>query len=210
VTAGLVPRWTFLGKTGIGLSTLISSAQRRNLSLNRVLCQKRRRNHGGSHGLKFYAAYRPKAALHKTRDSQLNLSKMLNTKLFDAISSKVDLDDPAEQFLAWRFMIEALGRVTEQLPEIAKSAAAIANRFITGVATAEEVLEARVRLWEAIKGRDQSDEAEVLKIRTAICVLHPNDIGVPADTLEYFFAFWQRGGLGLPELTAAVENKYGI
>jgi len=135
---------------------------------------------------------------------------MLNTKLFDAISYKVDLDDPAEQFLAWRFMIEALGRVTEQLPEIAKSAAAIANRFITGVATAEEVLEARVRLWEAIKGRDQSDEAEVLKIRTAICVLHPNDIGVPADTLEYFFAFWQRGGLGLPELTAAVENKYGI
>jgi hypothetical protein len=52
----------------------------------------------------------------------------LNTKLFAAISTAVDLDDPAEQFLAQRFMIEALGRVTQQLPEMARSAAAIANR----------------------------------------------------------------------------------
>lgn len=135
---------------------------------------------------------------------------MLNTKLFDAISSAVDLDDPAEHFLAQRFMIEALGRVTQQLPEVARSAASVANRFITGVAAAEEVIDERVRLWLAIEGRDQSDEPEVLKIRTAICVLHPANMGAPADTLEYFFGFWQRGGLGQAELQAAVENKYGI
>jgi hypothetical protein len=134
----------------------------------------------------------------------------LNTKLFAAISAAVDLDDPAEQFLAQRFMIEALGRVTQQLPEIAGSAAAIANRFITDVAGAEEVIGERVRLWQAIEGRDQSSEPEVLKIRTAICVLHPMDMEATADTLEVFFAFWQRGGLGLPELEAAVKNKFGI
>jgi len=134
----------------------------------------------------------------------------LNTKLFAAISAAVDLDDPAEQFLAQRFMIEALGRVTQQLPEIARSAAAIANRFITDVAGAEEVIGERVRLWQAIEGRDQSSEPEVLKIRTAICVLHPMDMEATADTLELFFAFWQRGGLGLPELEAAVKNKFGI
>ncbi|MYM24672.1 hypothetical protein GTP46_18710 [Duganella sp. FT135W] len=134
----------------------------------------------------------------------------MSTKLFATISVVVDLDDPAEQFLAQRFMIEALGRVTQQLPEIARSAAAIANRFITGVAGAEEVIGERVHLWQAIEGRDQSSEPEVLKIRTAICVLHPMDMGATADTLELFFAFWQRGGLGLPELEAAVKNKFGI
>jgi len=134
----------------------------------------------------------------------------VDMKLFDAISSTVDLDDPAEQFLAQKLMIEALGRVTEQLPEIARSVAAIANRFVTGAATAEEVIDERVRLWKAIEGRYQSSEPEVLKIRTAICVLHPMDMGTSADTLECFFAFWQRAGLGQVELEAAVENKYGI
>lgn len=69
---------------------------------------------------------------------------MLNTKLLDAISSAVDLDDSAEQFLAQRFMIEALGRITQQLPEVAQSAVAVANRFITGAAIAEEVIDERV------------------------------------------------------------------
>lgn len=132
---------------------------------------------------------------------------MLNTKLLHAISSQADLNDPAEQFLAQRFMIEALGRVTSQLPPIAQTAASMANRFITGAATEEEVIEERVRLWKAIEGRTQSDEPDVLKIRTAICVLHPMDLGVAAEALEYFFAFWQRSGLGLVELAAAV--RYG-
>lgn len=85
---------------------------------------------------------------------------MLSKKLFNAIASAVDLDDPAEQSLAQRFMIEAIGRVTSQLPEVAKSAAAVANRYITGAATAEEVISERVRLWRAIEGRDQSDEPD--------------------------------------------------
>ncbi|WP_139144499.1 hypothetical protein [Janthinobacterium sp. MP5059B] len=100
-------------------------------------------------------------------------------------------------FLAQQFMIEAIGSVTSQLPEVAKSAAAVANRFITGAATAEEVIAERVRLWRAIEGRDQSDEPDVLKIRTAICVLHPMDMGASAETLEYFLCFgnkeaWRR------------------
>lgn len=36
------------------------------------------------------------------------------------------------------------------------------------------------------------------------------DIGNSAETLEYFFAFWQQGGLAQAELEAAVQNKYGI
>lgn len=83
-------------------------------------------------------------------------------------------------------MIEAIGSVTEQLPALARSAATVAYRYMTGAATAEEVIAERVRLWRAIEGRDQSDEPDVLKIRTAICVLHPMDSGAAAETLEYF------------------------
>lgn len=136
--------------------------------------------------------------------------QMLKKRLFDAIASAVDLNDPAEQLLAQRFMIEAIERVTSQLPEAAKSVAAVANRYITGAVTAEEVIAERVRLWRAIEGRDQSDEPDVLKIRTAICVLHPMDIGAPAETLEYFFEFWRRGGLPQAELKSTVHNKYGV
>ncbi len=96
------------------------------------------------------------------------------------------------------------------MPPIAQAAAPTANRFITGAATEEEVIEECVRLWKAIEGRTQSNEPDVLKIRTAGCVLHPMDLGEAAEALEYFFGFWQRGGLGLAELAAAVENKYGI
>jgi hypothetical protein len=137
-------------------------------------------------------------------------SPILSSELFDAISSNRDLDDPAERFLAQKFMIEALFRVTGQLPQVAQAAAVVANRFSTGVASVEEVIGERVRLWNAIHGSDQSTEPEVLKIRTAICVLHPNDIDGPADTLEYFLAFWERGGLGMNELRLAAENNYAI
>jgi hypothetical protein len=58
--------------------------------------------------------------------------QMLNKRLFDAIASAADLDDPAEQTSAQRFMIDAIGRVTAQLPAVARSVAAVANRYITG------------------------------------------------------------------------------
>jgi hypothetical protein len=135
---------------------------------------------------------------------------MLNKKLFDAIASAVDLDEPAGQSSVQRFMIEAIGRVTEQLPALARAAAAVAYRYMTGAATAEEVIAERVRLWRAIEGRDQSDAPDVLKIRTAICVLHPMDIAASAETLEYFFEFWRQAGLAQAELEAAVRNRYGI
>ncbi|PHV18040.1 hypothetical protein CSQ90_06975 [Janthinobacterium sp. BJB303] len=135
---------------------------------------------------------------------------MLKKKLFDAIASAVDLDDPAEHTSAQRFMIDAIGRVTEQLPALARSAAAVAYRYMTGAATAEEVIAERVRLWRAIEGRDQSDAPDVLKIRTAICVLHPMDSGATAETLEYFFEFWRQAGLPQAALEAAARNSYGI
>ncbi|MEG2032722.1 MAG: hypothetical protein RR376_18900 [Janthinobacterium sp.] len=135
---------------------------------------------------------------------------MLNKKLFDAIASAVDLDEPAGQSSVQRFMIEAIGRVTEQLPALARSAAAVAYRYMTGAATAEEVIAERVRLWRAIEGRDQSDAPDVLKIRTAICVLHPMDIAASAETLEYFFEFWRQAGLAQAELEAVARNRYGI
>jgi hypothetical protein len=135
---------------------------------------------------------------------------MLSSLLFNAISAKVDLDDPAEQLLAQRFMIEALFRVSEQLPDVAQAAASIANRFSTGAASIGEVTGERVRLWKAIEGRDQSSEPAVCKIRTAICVLYPNDAGPPVDTLEYFMLFWERAGLDMTQLRLAAENKYGI
>ncbi|WP_139144754.1 MULTISPECIES: hypothetical protein [unclassified Janthinobacterium] len=160
-------------------------------------------NHGG---VPPFATGGPAAGIAQSP----KLMHILNKKLFDAIASAVDLDDPAEQSLAQRFMIEAIGRVTAQLPEVARSAAAVANRYITGAATAEEVIAERVRLWRAIEGRDQSDEPDVLKIRTAICVLHPMDSGATAETLEYFFEFWRQAGLAQAELEAAARNRYGI
>ncbi|MEG1325958.1 MAG: hypothetical protein RSD99_13790, partial [Janthinobacterium sp.] len=96
------------------------------------------------------------------------------------------------------------------LPALARSAATVAYRYMTGAATAEEVIAERVRLWRAIEGRDQSDEPDVLKVRTAICVLHPMDIAASAETLEYFFEFWQQAGLAQAELEAAARNRYGI
>lgn len=160
-------------------------------------------NHGG---VPPFATGGPAAGIAQSP----KLMHILNKKLFDAIASAVDLDDPAEQSLAQRFMIEAIGRVTAQLPEVARSAAAVANRYITGAATAEEVIAERVRLWRAIEGRDQSDAPDVLKIRTAICVLHPMDIAASAETLEYFFEFWQQAGLAQAELQTVARNRYGI
>ena len=152
----------------------------------------------------------PEAPPPQASRNQRNVMHMLNKRLFDAIACAVDLDDPAEQPLAQRFMIEAIGGVTAQLPAAAKSAAAVAYRYITGAATAEEVIAERVRLWRAIEGRDQSHAPDVLKIRTAICVLHPMDSGATAETLEYFFEFWRQAGLPQSELEAAARNRYGI
>ena len=119
---------------------------------------------------------------------------------FDVISSVVDLDDPAEHDNAQRFMADALGRVIKCLPGIAHSAASTAKQHLEGWTTADEVLAVRLRLWESIRGRVQSDEPDVLRIRTAICALHGMDVEPPCDKLEYFLMFWQRSGLSMTEL----------
>lgn len=129
---------------------------------------------------------------------------------FELLINSVDLDDPGEMDLAWKFMIEALSRVTSQLPPVARNAAALANRFSTGVALLEEMTSERVRLWEAISGRDGSDDPEVLRIRTALCVLYPPNPEETFDTVDHFLSFWQLGGLGNRELEAALDNNYGL
>lgn len=114
------------------------------------------------------------------RSGQLEVEKLrLSMKVsmplrgpFDVISSTVDLNDPAEHDNAQRFMANALGRVIGCFPDIAYSAASTSKQYLEGSATADEVLAVRVRLWESLRGRDQSDEPDVLRIRAAICALH--------------------------------------
>ena len=129
---------------------------------------------------------------------------------FELLINSVDLDDPGEMDLAWKFMIEALSRITSQLPPVARNAAALSNRFSTGVASLEEMTSERVRLWGSISGRDGSDDPEVLRIRTALCVLYPPNPEETFDIVDHFLTFWQLGGLGNRELEAALDNNYGL
>ncbi|RYF44375.1 MAG: hypothetical protein EOO38_18045 [Cytophagaceae bacterium] len=129
---------------------------------------------------------------------------------FDVISSTVDLDDPTEHDNAQRFMANALGRVIECLPGIAHSAASTSKQYLEGSATADDVVAVRRRLWESIRGRDQSNEPDVLRIRAAICALHGMDVEAPCDKLEYFLMFWESSGLSMTELAGAILDTYGV
>ncbi|GAB3455576.1 hypothetical protein GCM10027321_08270 [Massilia terrae] len=129
---------------------------------------------------------------------------------FDVISSAVDLDDPAQHANAQRFMVNALGRVIECLPVTARSAVLTAKQYLEGVATAGEVLAVRVELWNEIQGRDQSDDPDVLQIRTTICALHGMETEAPFDKLYYFLMFWERSGLRMVELAGAIFDSYGV
>ena len=129
---------------------------------------------------------------------------------FDVISSTVDLDDPVEHGDAQRFMVNALARVIECLPVTAQSSVLAAKRYLEGAAKDSEALAVRVRLWETIRGRDMSDDPEVLRIRTTICALHGMDAEAPYDKLEYFLFFWERSGLSMVELAGAMFDTYGV
>lgn len=129
---------------------------------------------------------------------------------FDVISSSVDLDDLAEHDNAQRFMANALGRITEYLPSVAQSAASTTERYLDGLATADEVLAVRVKCWESIQGRDQSDEPDVLRIRAVICALHGMEAEAPFDKLAYFLMWWERSGLSMTELAGAILDIYGV
>jgi len=129
---------------------------------------------------------------------------------FELISAAVDLDDPAETALARKFMIDALYRVTSDLPSQARDAAAVANRFSTGVATLAELEKERVRLWDSINGRDMSADADVQRTRAAIHVLYPPESLEMHDTLASFLGYWFRGGLSESKLADALLNDYGL
>ncbi len=129
---------------------------------------------------------------------------------FDFISSTVNLDDPAEHDNANRFMASALARVIECLPIIAQSAALTAGQYLSDAVTADEVLAVRAELWSWIQGREQSDERDVLRIRTVICALHGMDAEAPCDKIEYFLMFWERSGLSMDQLAAAISDVYKV
>jgi hypothetical protein len=129
---------------------------------------------------------------------------------FDLITREVDLDDPRERDLAQKFMIDALYRVSADLPPEARDAAAVANRFATGVASADDLEKERVRLWGSIKGRDMSEDVDVLRTRTAIHVLYPPETLEMHETIGSFLSFWLRGGLNESKLSAVLANDYGL
>ena len=129
---------------------------------------------------------------------------------FELITAAADLGDPSEVALARKFMIDALYRVTADLPPQARAAAAVANRFSTGVATEAELENARVRLWSSINGRDMSQEIDVLRARTAIHVLCPPKAVDMHDNLASFLEFWFKADLSEPMLAAVLSNDYGL
>lgn len=129
---------------------------------------------------------------------------------FELISAAADLDDPAETALAQKFMIDALYRVTADLPPQARDAAALANRFSTGMATVAELEKERVRLWTSISGRDLSQDVDVQRTRAAIHVLYPPESLEMHDALDSFLGFWFRGGLSESKLADALANDYGL
>lgn len=129
---------------------------------------------------------------------------------FELIAATADLDDPSEVALAQKFMIDALYRVTDDLPLQARDAAAVANRFSTGVATESDLEKERVRLWNSINGRDMSQDTDVLRTRAAIHVLYPPKSLDMHDTLASFLGFWFRGGLSESKLSAVLANDYGL
>jgi len=129
---------------------------------------------------------------------------------FDLITREIDLDDPREMDIAQKFMIDALYRVTSDLPPEARDAAAVANRFATGAASADDLEKERVRLWNSIKGRDLSEEIDVLRTRTAIHVLYPPESVEMRETIDSFLVFWFKSGLSEPKLSAVLANDYGL
>lgn len=129
---------------------------------------------------------------------------------FEMISSAADLDDPSETALAQKFMIDALYRVTADLPPHARDAAAVANRFSTGRATVVELENERVRLWKSISGRDMAQDADVQRTRAALHVLYPTKSTEMQDTLASFLGFWFRGELSESKLAEVLANDYGL
>lgn len=131
-------------------------------------------------------------------------------EFLELISAATDLDDPAEMALAQKFMIDALYRVTADLPPQARDAAAVANRFSTGMATVAELEKERVRLWNSIDGRDMSQDSDVQRTRAAIHVLYPPQSREMHDTLASFLGFWFRSGLSESKLAEVLSNDYGL
>jgi hypothetical protein len=129
---------------------------------------------------------------------------------FDAISSAVDLDDPAQWSNAQRFMVDALERVVASLPSSAQAAVSVAKRHLAGRASVGSVAAERVKLWGEIEGRDQADEPDVLRIRATICALHVIDEQSPLDRLAYFLTLWERSSLSMVELAGAIRDAYDV
>src|SRR5688572_3095354 len=90
-------------------------------------------------------------------------------------------------------MIEALSPFISRLPAVARDGFAVASSTID----ASDNERARVSLWNAIAGREQASDPDVLAARIVILLLHPSGIAEdPQTSLEYFVHWYN--ALGLP------------
>jgi hypothetical protein len=130
--------------------------------------------------------------------------------LFDAIDAVVDLDDPLEALPAQQLMVDALSRVTQELPLPAQAAVVVADHFLKGALGERALVAARVKLWQFIDGRELSREIEVLRTRAALCVTSPPQSSEMHDTIAIFLSFWVAGGLSVTQIATAIQSNYGV
>jgi len=110
--------------------------------------------------------------------------------------------------------VEARSAMIAALRTVSDHLSAPALEGIDVAARSDDIREnevARVKLWGQIKGREQSDDPEVLCTRLAITVLHPTDIAQDVQTCLEYFTYWFRRA-GLPETAlsevASMEAHY--
>ena len=89
--------------------------------------------------------------------------------------------------------------VSHEIPEIFR----VAHRVAV-------LHEGRIRAVGAPADIEGSDDPEVLRIRTALCVLYPPNPEETFDIVDHFLSFWQLGGLENQKLEAALENNYHL
>jgi hypothetical protein len=112
-------------------------------------------------------------------------------KLYDALGSKLNLDDRAEHRNVRQVILKVLLAVAGALPEPAHDALKVAGRFHDNNAAQNELTACRVAMWDLIKGKtyDLTDPF-VASIRASIFALYPpNDENSPHDVLYYFLEF---------------------
>jgi len=120
-------------------------------------------------------------------------------ELMDAlweVELQYDLSQHYAKFRA--FMLDCLELVEPPaLPETVVAALAVARRYQTGAASAEQLTAERVRCWEEVRERGHATELhdrETAALRAAMCVLYvePGAGETVADVLPWFLLLVNR------------------